>query len=118
MSVALTNSQWEAIVVAVLTGETSGLTTILNDIDRSHSLTRYYLFVKWLDLTQPQETNNGEVTGDWPPAYTHSFVSYSPFTKTFVEDFVAGQTTRSAHILCTDDPNGDTGWKEIDVFFS
>lgn len=117
MAISLTESQWESIVVAILTGESEGLSTILAAVDKASGLTRRYLWIKWLDLTAPKRID-GLLVQDWPPTETAGvFISYSAFTKDFVEDYVSNQTSRSAYTLCTDDKNGEVGWKELDIFF-
>ena len=116
MAVSVNEKDWEAIVVAILTGQLDGISTILDKVDKNNGLIRYYLYVKWLDLTAPKVVN-GQTVVDWPPERTASFISYSPFTRNYVEEFVKGQTTHYAYIQCTDDPAGKAGWKEIDEFF-
>lgn len=117
MTVTLQDSQWESIVAAIEDATTSTLGPLLDTIDRANSKTRYYLYVKWLDRNAPKIVE-GVAVYDWPPEVTHRFISYSPFTSAFVTAFVAAQTSDYAYILCTDDPTGEVGWKELVVFFA
>lgn len=88
------------------------LKDILNRTDVANTLTRYYLSVKWYDLTaNPADHEN------YPPELEEKLHSYTAFTKQYVIDFVESQTNRYANILVTDDPSGNVGWKDLDTFF-
>jgi hypothetical protein len=106
---------WQAIVGAVLKGETEDLNALLDRVDDENSLTRYYLYVKWMDAATPRPGAQDAPT-DWPPWRSEWFVQYERFTKEFVEDFVATQTTRPLNILVTNDPYGEVGYYELDEF--
>lgn len=96
----------------VLSPQLTVLKEVLDQADTDNSLTRYYLCIKWHDLSaRPADYD------DYPPVEEATLYSYTAFTKQFVEDFVEEQTARSANILVTDDPSGNVGWLELDVYF-
>ena len=54
MTVQVKDSDWEAIVGAVLRGSTEELKPTLDRVDSENSLTRYYLYVKWQEAGVPR----------------------------------------------------------------
>lgn len=117
MPVTVSDLDWESLVGAILKDETGDLSSLLDRVDADNSLTRYYLYVKWLDGAAPRPGPQQPIE-DWPPWVFEWFVSYSPFTRDWVEEFVASQTSNPIYILVTDDPAGKVGWYELDKFFS
>ena len=119
MSITITDAQWLAIVSSILSGSTTGMKDMLDEIDETNGLTRYYLWVRWLDRSAPRYDGADPVL-NWPPQEEtdEPFIAYSPFTQAFVEEYVAAQTSDYAYILVTDDSAGQAGWKELDVFFA
>ena len=119
MAVTLTDDQWLAIVSSIVLDNTTGMADTLADVDTANGLTRYYLWVSWLDRNAPKYDGADPVL-NWPPQEQTSepFIAYSPFTQAFVEEYVAAQTSQYVYILVTDDPAGQAGWKELSVFFS
>ena len=117
MTVSITDDDWQALVGAILKDETDDLNVLLERVDNQNSLTRYYIYIKWMDGAAPRPGEQQPIE-EWPPWVTDWFVQYTPFTKEWVEDYVASRTTNPIYILVTDDPAGDVGWYELDVFFS
>ena len=116
-NVTVKSADWESLVGAVLKQETDDLNTLLTRVDAQNSLNRYYLYVKWQDAGAKRPGPDDPIQ-DWPPWGFDWFVSYSRFTKDFVEDFVARQSTNPLTILVTDDPAGEVGWYLLEDFFS
>jgi hypothetical protein len=117
VSVLVSDEDWESLVGSVLKEDTDELDTLLRRVDTQNSLTRYYLGIKWLDGAAPRPGDQQPIE-EWPPWVSDWFVSYSPFTKEWVEEYVASRTTNPIYILVTKDPSREIGWYELDVFFS
>jgi len=119
MAVTLTDAQWLAIVNSILLETTTGMKPTLDEIDTANGLVRHYLWIRWLDRNAPRFDGPDPVL-NWPPqeATDTPFIAYSSFTRTFVEEYVATQTSQPVYIQVTDDPAGQAGWKELDVFFT
>lgn len=89
------------------------LKTALAATDSTNTLTRHYMWVKWYDLSaRPADYE------DYPPQIEESLYSYTAFTRQYIVDFVLSQTPSYANILVTNDPSGQVGWMELDIFFS
>lgn len=114
--VAVKPADWEALVGAVLKGETDNLNVLLDRVDEENELTRYYLYVRWMDGAAPRPGPDAPIQ-DWPPWGSDWFSSYERFTKQFVEDYVGRQTSNAIYIIVTEDPAGEVGWFTLDEFF-
>lgn len=110
-------ADWEALVGAVLKGETDDLNVLLDRVDAENDLTRHYLYVRWMDAAVPRPGPDAPIE-DWPPWRSAWFSSYERFTKQFIEDYVARQTSKAIYIIVTSDPAGDVGWYTLDDFFA
>jgi hypothetical protein len=89
------------------------LKTLLEDVDDANSITRYYIGVRWDDLSVRAADYE-----DYPPQQEELFHSYTAFTEQWVLDFVEAQTVHYANVLVTDDPSGNVGWVTVSAFFA
>ena len=115
--VTVSEADWAAVVGAVFKEDTDELNVLFDRVDKANSLTRYYLYAKWMDGAAKRPGPDDEFE-DWPPWVSEWFVQYEAFTRAFVEDYVATRTDNAIYTLVTDDPEGEVGWYELEDFFN
>jgi hypothetical protein len=94
------------------------LDTFLQSIEKANGITRYSLWVRWMDPTAPLPpgVNFPKV---WPVSlqYLLQFIS-RPVSKTDVLALVAQKTPNAMTVMVTPDPAALLGWTALDAFFT
>jgi len=86
----------------------------LEGLERTNSITRYFLYVRWRDRARPVFENRD----DWPPTMTTTLARYtSPWTYEDVIAAVAAYTSNYFSIQVTEDRTGTVGWTDLDTHF-
>lgn len=128
MTLTLSQEQYEALIALAQrsTVDPDGslnqdralaLQAFLADIEKTNSIKRYALWVRWQDPTAPLPPGV-RFPATWPPElqYFIQFIS-RPVAKADVLSVVAARTPNALNILVTPDPAGLVGWTKVNDFF-
>lgn len=124
MNITLNAEQYTALVAlarrgAVVDGTDAvlKLEEFLRQVEKQGGVTRYFLWVRWQEAKQPLPPTT-HFPQSWPPSLQQIIERLDrPIARVDVEAMLKENATSPATVLVTQDPAGQVGWTELDVYF-
>lgn len=124
MNITLNAEQYTALVALARRGAVAEgtdailkLEEFLRQTEKQAGVTRFFLWVRWQEAKQPlpPTTNFPSV---WPPSLQQIIERLDrPIARVDVEAMLKENATNPATVLVTQDPAGQVGWTELNVYF-
>lgn len=124
MNITLNAEQYTALVAlarrgAVVEGTNAvlKLEEFLRQTEKQAGVTRFFLWVRWQEAKQPLPPTTSFPTS-WPPSLQQIIERLDrPIARVDVEAMLKENATSPATVLVTQDPAGQVGWTELNVYF-
>lgn len=124
MNITLNAEQYTALVALARRGAVAEgtdailkLEEFLRQTEKQAGVTRFFLWVRWQESKQPLPPTTS-FPKTWPPSLQQIIERLDrPIARVDVEAMLKENATSPATVLVTQDPAGQVGWTELDVYF-
>jgi len=124
MNITLNAEQYTALVALARRGAAVEgtdavlkLEEFLRQTEKQAGATRFFLWVRWQEAKQPLPPTTSFPTS-WPPSLQQIIERLDrPIARVDVEAMLKENATSPATVLVTQDPAGQVGWTELNVYF-
>lgn len=124
MNITLNAEQYTALVALARRGAAVEgtdavlkLEEFLRQTEKQAGVTRFFLWVRWQEAKQPLPPTTSFPTS-WPPSLQQIIERLDrPIARVDVEAMLKENATSPATVLVTQDPAGQVGWTELNVYF-
>lgn len=113
--ITMTRQQYEALYQLARAQNSREANALRQDIDDANDITRFFLWIRWQDVTGSIPTHLNSFM-NWPPEQQFLLELDRTPARVDVDAVLRDQAVNPAAVFVTADPQGVVGWTELDSY--